>query len=98
MKGKNINWEQVQAADQKQTAVIVNYNNGKSTFTRLLLGRFADRQTAWNWVLQNDLKPGVRYGEEQQAVQIGVRLLKLSKVVREYTETKPKNVAAYIVA
>lgn len=97
MKGKNINWEQVQAADQKQTAVIVNYKSSKLNFTRLLLGGFGDRQAAWSWVVNNNLKPGIRY-EGDEALQIGVRLLRLAKVVREYSETKPKNVAAYRVA
>lgn len=98
MKGKSLNWEQVQGADQKQTAVIVNYKSDKINFTRLLLGNFRDRQTAWEWVVNNNLKPGVRYGADQSATQIGVRLLRLAKVVREYTETRPKNVAAYRVA
>lgn len=98
MKGKSINWEQVQAADQRQTAVIVSYKSDKVNFTRLLLGNFSDRQAAWNWVVKNNLKPGVRYEGDQSATQIGVRLLRLAKVVREYTETRPKNVAAYRVA
>lgn len=97
MKGRTLTWDQLQQQDQKQTVAIVNYKSDKVNFTRVFVGGFGDRQAAWSWVVQNNLKPGVRYGDDQSATQVGVRLLRLSKVVRELAETKPKNIAAWAV-
>ncbi len=97
MKGRTLTWDQLQQLNQKQTVAIVSYKSKNLDFTRIFAGGFADRQTAWNWVIQNNLKPGVRYNGDQSATRIGVRLLRLSKVIRELSETKPKNIAAWAV-
>lgn len=98
MKVKILTWEQLQEQDPKQTAVIVTYTSPKLEelkvpLKRVILGDFYSREEAWNWCRKENVKRKIIY-EKGEAVQIDVALLRLAKVVREFTETKPGNAYA----
>lgn len=100
-----LTWEQFQSQDSKQTVVIETesstksiYRNGLKYFTRVYLGNFQSREEAWNWCKQMDFRNKVTINKDQLAITHTVRLLRLSKVVREYEQTRPKNTSAILIA
>ena len=98
MKGTVLNWEQLQQQDPKQTAVIVTYVKEDNPFwrrKRILIKGWASREEAWNWCQANDIR---RWSKDSGAIIESFKLLRLSKVIRELAETKPKGVVAAIVA
>ena len=101
MKGKFLTWEMFKEQDPTQTAIILTYSSPgiqrfKTPFTRVLIGQFGSRQEAWEWCQANNIRRKVLY-EENQPVVIECKLLRLSKLIREYAQTQPKRVAAILV-
>lgn len=102
MKGNFLTWEKFQEQDPKQTAVLVTYTSGthpqlKSPFTRVLLGGFQSREEAWEWCKKENIRRKT-YDKDQHAIQMEVKLLRLSKLVKEYAETHPERVSAMKLA
>ena len=102
MKGSFLTWEKFQEQDPKQTAVLVTYSSSthpklKSPFTRVVLGGFSGREEAWEWCKRENIRRKT-YDKDQHAIQMEVKLLRLSKLVREYSETHPKRVSAMKLA
>jgi hypothetical protein len=101
MKGKFLTWETFKELDPTQTAVILTYSSPsikrfKVPFTRVLVGQFGSRQEAWEWCKANNVRRTVLY-EENQPIEIGCKLLRLSKLIKEYAQTHPKRVSAILV-
>lgn len=102
MKGKFLTWETFKELDPTQTAIILTYTSlGVKRFqvpyTRVLVGGFGSRQEAWEWCQANNVRRKVLY-EDNKPVTIECKLLRLSKLIREYAVTRPKRVAAIRVA
>lgn len=97
MKGSFLTWDQFQEQDPKQTAVEVTYSSQtfeklKKPFTRIYLGGFLSREEAWEWCKKVNARRKVIY-EKGEPVEIGVRLIRLSKLIKEYSQTKPERVS-----
>jgi len=102
MKGKFLTWEEFKEQDPKQTAVEVTYTSKtykplQVPFTRIYLGEFQSREEAWEWCKRVNAKRKIIY-EKGEPVEIGVRLIRLAKLVREYTESKPKRISGIQLA
>lgn len=98
MKGTYLTWEKFKELDPTQTAVILTYTSPaierfRDPFTRVLVGGFGSRQEAWEWCQANNVRRKVLY-EDNKPVVIECKLLRLSKLIREYAATHPKRVAA----
>lgn len=85
-----ISWEKLQTLNLKQTVAICTYSIGK---TRVLVGNFMSRDEAWYWCCDHDFN-NRSFMVDGELVSIRTRLLRLDKLVREYSQTKPKNVWA----
>ena len=102
MKGRFLTWEEFKERDPKQTAVEVTYTSKtykplQVPFTRIYLGEFQSREEAWEWCKRVNTKRKIIY-EKGEPVEIGVRLIRLAKLIREYTETHPKRVSGIQLA
>lgn len=98
MKGVYLTWDRFQELNPSQTAVVLTYSSPsykplKVPFTRVLLGGFPSREEAWDWCKRNDVRRKVTY-RDNNPVTMEVKLLRLSKLIREYAETHPKRVSA----
>lgn len=95
MKVKFLSWTDFQKENQKQTAVVINYDSDTVHKVRVLLNDFLDRDTAWAFCkqncLRNTLMDSKKYGE---TFKISIKLYRLSKLTKLYSETKPQGVSA----
>ena len=92
---KYYTWEELQRENPKQTVVIVTYKGEKvAPWTRVVLGKWYSREDAWGWCQREGLR---RYQEERGLMIDTIRLLRLSKVIKEFAETKPKRTSALAV-
>lgn len=101
MKAKVLTWEKLQEQDPKQTSVLVTYTSPThpslkdNPLIRLIVGDFPSREAAWEWCKKENIKRRVVY-IDNEAVQIEVKLLRLSKVIREFEEKQPDNAYALV--
>lgn len=96
MRGKFISWEKLQEQDPKQTAIVVSYTcpSGKlKNSLKVIIGGYQSREEAWEKCKKENIKTRVVY-EEGEAVQISVKLLRLSKVIRQLADEQPDNAYA----
>lgn len=98
MKGKFFTWDEFKELLPSQTAIILTYSSPSykglpSPWTRVLVGDFPSREEAWSWCKQEGIRRMVYY-KESEPIQVEVKLLKLGKLIREYSESHPKRVSA----
>lgn len=92
---KHYTFEELKRENPKQTTVIVSYRGPKGEpWTRVILGKWYTREDAWNWCQKNDIR---RYQEERGLAIDSIRLLRLSKVIKDFAERKPKRTSAVAV-
>lgn len=98
MKGNFLTWEKFQKQDPKQTAVVVTYSSYshpklKNPFTRVFLGEFESREEAWEWCKRENIRRKTYDSKDHHPIQMEVKLLRLSKLIKEYATTRPKRVS-----
>lgn len=98
MKGNFLTWEKFQKQDPKQTAVVVTYSSYshpklKNPFTRVFLGEFESREEAWEWCKRENIRRKIYDSKDHYPVQMEVKLLRLSKLIKEYSVTRPKRIS-----
>ena len=90
MKAKHLTREQIQQEDLTQTAIIVtgtrvDIPNG-NTITRIIVGGFPDRDTAYYFCRDNNIRRMVRAGKIKGSLwQVEVKLLRLKKALKDLT-------------
>ena len=103
MKGTLLDWASLQKQDPKQTAAIVDYDvkrkdGSRNLRTRVLIKGWMSREEAWLWCKENDIKRKTIYSKEGKTVEMQVKLLRLSKVIKDLAARKPKGTSAILVA
>ena len=103
MKGKFLTWEEFKEQDPKQTAVEVTYTSKtykplQVPFTRIYLGEFQSREEAWEWCKSQNVRRKTYDSKDHHPIQMEVKLLRLSKLIKEYSETHPKRVSGIQLA
>ena len=88
---KHLTREQTQSLDLTQTAIIVTGTRvdvpGTVT-TRIIVGEFPDRDTAYYFCKDNNIRRMVREGKVPgSTVQVEVKLLRLKKALKDLTGT-----------
>lgn len=92
IKVKHLTREQIQQEDLTQTAIIVTGTrvdtpNGDTT-TRIIVGGFPDRDTAYYFCRDNNIRRMVREGKIKNSLwQVEVKLLRLKKALKDLTGT-----------
>ena len=90
IKVKHLNREQTQSLDLTQTAIVVtgtrvDVPNG-NTVTRIIVGGFPDRDTAYYFCRDNNIRRMVREGKIKGSLwQVEVKLLRLKKALKDLT-------------
>ena len=90
IKAKHLTREQIQQEDLTQTAIIVtgtrvDIPNGNTT-TRIIVGGFPDRDTAYYFCRDNNIRRMVREGRVPgSTIQVEVKLLRLKKALKDLT-------------
>ena len=94
---KLLTWEQLQKANPKQTAIIVKCTwHGKETLTRtrVVVGGWMSREEAWKACCDRGWR-GVSYLPNQVMFEQVPRLLRLNKVIKEWTDNPPRDASAW---
>lgn len=89
---KHLNREQTQSLDLTQTAIIVTGTRvdipNQAPVTRIIVGEFPDRDTAYYFCKDNNIRRMVREGKVPgSTVQVEVKLLRLKKALKDLTGT-----------
>ena len=92
MKAKHLTREQTQSLDLTQTAIIITGTRvdipNRNTTTRVIIGGFPDRDTAYYFCRDNNIRRMVREGRVPgSTIQVGVKLLRLKKALKDLTGT-----------
>lgn len=96
---KRLSDMQIKAEDQNQTAVVisgtrVDLHNQEPQY-RVVFGNWQSREEAWAFCKNNNVRRMVRDGKEKGSTYlIEVKLLKLKKVVRDYSNVEWMKVVA----
>lgn len=103
MKGSFLTWEMFQKQDPKQTAITITYSSPsledfKVPQVRVLLGGFQSREEAWTYCKNNNIRGREVTYRNGEPLVAEVKLLRLSKLLREYEETHPKRTSAIQLA
>lgn len=90
IKVKHLNREQTQSLDLTQTAIIVTGTRVDipigDTVTRIIVGGFPDRDTAYYFCRDNNIRRMVREGKIKGSLwQVEVKLLRLKKALKDLT-------------
>lgn len=90
IKVEHLTREQIQQEDLSQTAIVitgtrVDIPNGNTTI-RIIVGGFPDRDTAYYFCRDNNVRRMVREGKVPgSTIQVEVKLLKLKKALKDLT-------------
>lgn len=97
---KTLTWEQLQKENPKQTSIVVDCTwhgeDKRISRTRVVVGGWMSREEAWKACVEENLR-GVRNLSGDVIFEMKPRLLRLSKVLKDFSERKPKNASAWKV-
>ena len=92
MKAKRLTREQTQSLDLTQTAIIVTgtrVDKPGAVITRIIVGEFPDRDTAYYYCRDNNIRRMMREGKVKGSLwQVEVKLLRLKKALRDINSVK----------
>lgn len=96
---KHLTWQELQKEEPKQTAAIVDFTwkaPGKEPRhqTKIFLANWMSREDAWNGITSKGVTRGISIKSNQEILERNIRLLRLSKIVKDLEERKPKNTFA----
>lgn len=98
---KALTWEQLQKENPKQTVAIIAHTwhtpEGVKKRTRVYVGHWMDRQEAWKEVYDRGYTNRVTYLPNNVVLERQTRLLRLSKVIADLDQRRPKDVSAILL-
>lgn len=98
---KVLTWEQLQKENPKQTAAVIactwHTPEGVKKRTRVFLGHWMSREEAWKVIYDKGYTSRVNYLPGNVTLERQVRLLRLSKVIADLDQRRPKDTSAILL-